>query len=145
LVTHLTPPDRRPDGPSDSDTDFVGVVAIVDDDRSVRRALRRLLLAVGVESVVHDSGTEFLASPMLHDVECLLLDVHMPGMSGMDVLAEVQVAATKLPVILMTGRYEVDFAERALSAGASAFLRKPFEENDLFAALAEATGRTVRP
>jgi FixJ family two-component response regulator len=143
-VTEPTPlPDPLPEDP-DRSSAFAGLVAVVDDDLSVRKALRRLLLSVGVQSVVHESGREFLASPALHEVDCLLLDVHMPGMSGLEVLAEVRVAATKLPVILMTGRYEVDFAERALDAGASAFLRKPFGETDLFAALLQATGRGVR-
>jgi FixJ family two-component response regulator len=143
-VTEPTPlPDPVPEDP-DRSSAFAGLVAVVDDDLSVRKALRRLLLSVGVQSVVHESGREFLASPALHEVDCLLLDVHMPGMSGLEVLAEVRVAATKLPVILMTGRYEVDFAERALDAGASAFLRKPFGETDLFAALLQATGRGVR-
>ncbi len=122
---------------------FDGLVAIVDDDHSVGRALQRLLRSVGVRSVTHDSGPEFLASPKLHEVDCLLLDIHMPGMSGMEVLSAVRVAATKLPVVLMTGRYEADFEEMALAAGASAFLRKPFRAAELFAALGEATGRTI--
>jgi FixJ family two-component response regulator len=144
----MTEPTSFPD-PASEDYDrgapvFTGVVAVVDDDLSVRKALHRLLLSVGVRSVVHESGREFLESHALHDVDCLLLDVHMPGMSGLEVLAEVRVAATKLPVILMTGRYEIDFAKRALEAGAAAFLTKPFEETDLFAALLQATGCRVR-
>jgi FixJ family two-component response regulator len=116
-------------------SDAAGPVAVVDDDASVRKALDRLLRAHGYATVVHGSGPDFLASPDLHRVECLILDVHMPGMSGMEVLEAVREAATKLPVILMTGRYEVDFAQRSLDAGASAFLRKPFEEEALLAAL----------
>jgi len=119
---------------------FAGAVAIVDDDLSVRRALARLLRSIGVDVVTHASGPEFLASPGLHDVDCLVLDVHMPGMSGIEVLDEVRVAASKLPVVLMTGRYESDFAQRALAAGASAFLRKPFSDEELSAAITEATG-----
>lgn len=117
-----------------------GPIAIVDDDAGVRKALQRLLRAHGFETVAHESGPEFLESPALHDVECLLLDMHMPGMSGVDVLEEVRVAATKLPVVLMTGRYEVEFAQRSLDAGASAFLRKPFEEDELLRAIQTATG-----
>lgn len=115
-------------------------LAIVDDDGSVRRALKRLLTASGFEIVTHDSGPEFLESRMLHEVECILLDVHMPRMSGIDVLAAVRDAATKVPVVLMSGRYESDFAERALEAGASAVLRKPFSEEDLLTGIALATG-----
>ena len=119
---------------------FEGSIAIVDDDASVRRALLRLFRSVGVDAVAHESGVEFLESRALHDVECLVLDVHMTGMSGLEVLEEVRVVATKLPVVLMTGRYEPDFEDRALAAGASAFLRKPFPDEELFAAIAEATG-----
>jgi FixJ family two-component response regulator len=100
-------------------TPIAGPIAIVDDDDSVRRALSRLLQAHEMETLTHPSGREFLDSPTLHEVECLLLDV----------------AATKLPVILMTGRYDADFARRSLGAGASAFLRKPFEEEELLRAI----------
>ena len=122
-----------------TDAALGGPIAIVDDDASVRRALARHLEAHGLEATTHASGSEFLASPELHDAECLLLDVHMPGLSGLEVLEAVREAATKLPVILMTGRYEVDFAQRSLDAGASAHLRKPFEEDALLEAIAVAT------
>lgn len=122
---------------------FDGVVAVVDDDPSVRRALRRLLKAVGITADVHASGPEFLASPALHDADCLLLDVHMPEMTGREVLEEIRVASSKIPVVLMTGRYDVDFADRALAAGASAFLRKPFSDRELFDAIGEATGSSI--
>lgn len=129
--------------PTSEPKHFDGAVAIVDDDPSVRRALARLFRSVGVEAVAHESGMEFLESRALHDVDCLVLDVHMPGMTGLEVLQEVRVAASKLPVVLMSGRYEADFEEQALAAGASAFLRKPFPDKDLFAAIAEATGELV--
>jgi FixJ family two-component response regulator len=117
-----------------------GPIAIVDDDAGVRKALGRLLRVHGFEVVTHESGVEFLESAQLHDVECLILDMHMPGMSGVAVLEEVKVAATKLPVVLMTGRYDVDFAQRSLDAGASAFLRKPFGEDELLRAIETAIG-----
>ena len=122
---------------------FDGFVAVVDDDPSVRRALTRLLASVGVPCLAHGSGSEFLESPRLHDFDCLILDVHMPRMSGIEVLEAIQVAASKLPVVLMTARYDVDFAEKTLAAGASAFLRKPFTEDELFAAVSEATGMVL--
>lgn len=122
---------------------FDGFVAVVDDDPSVRRALTRLLRSVGVPAFGHASGPEFLESRELHNVDCLVLDVHMPGMTGLEVLEEVRVAASKLPVVLMTGRYELEFEERALAAGASALLRKPFSDAVLFAAITEATGEAI--
>jgi FixJ family two-component response regulator len=124
---------------------FEGFVAVVDDDESVRKALERLLASVGVRCDTHGTGLAFLESPALHDVDCLVLDLHLQGMSGTEVLAEVRVAASKLPVILMTGRYEVEFAEKALAAGASAFLRKPFGEEELFEAIKTATGMSPAP
>lgn len=136
-MTGPVPSERRGAG------SFDGLVAIVDDDLSVRRALARLLTSVGVRNEVHGSGLEFLDSPALHDADCLLLDLHLAGMSGAEVLEGVRVTASKLPVILMTGRYGVDFAEKALGAGVSALLRKPFSEEELFDALAEATGKSV--
>lgn len=128
---------------ADARSRFTGPIAVVDDDASVRSALVRLLASVDLPTVSHASGADFLASPDLHEVDCLLLDVHMPGLSGLEVLEEVRHAATKLPVVLMTARYESDFASRAIEAGASAFLRKPFADYELFAAIEEATGREV--
>jgi len=124
---------------------FEGLIAIVDDDVSVRQALERLLKSVGIVSESHGSGMDFLESPALHDADCLLLDLHLPGMSGTEVLGEIRVAASKIPVVLMTGRHEVDFGKKAMAAGASAFLRKPFGEEALFDALATATGKRVAP
>ena len=115
-----------------------GRVAVVDDDASVRRALRRLLGTVGFQTILHDCGTDFLSSPAVHEVDCVLLDVHMPGMSGIEVLEEIRVAASKVPVVLMSARYEADFADKALNAGASSVLRKPFVEEELLAAMADA-------
>jgi FixJ family two-component response regulator len=119
---------------------FDGLVAIVDDDPSVQRALKRLLSALGIRSETHASGLAFLESRALHDVDCLILDLHLPGMTGSEVMEEVRVVASKLPVVLMTGRYEVDFAERAFAVGASAFLIKPFSEEELLDAIIAATG-----
>lgn len=117
---------------------FSGMVAVVDDDSSVRRALARLLRAHDIPCVTHHSGVEFLSSPVLHEVDCLLLDVHMPELSGVEQLDAVRVAVSKLPIVLMTGRYDVDFAERAARAGVSGFLRKPFTERELLDALEAA-------
>lgn len=121
----------------------LGSLAVVDDDRSVRRALARLLGSIGIACVTHESGRDFLESPQLHEVDCLILDLHLPGLSGLEVLDELEIAATKLPVILMTGRYDSAFAADALAAGASAVLRKPFDDTELFQAIETATGQAV--
>lgn len=119
------------------------LVAIVDDDASVRGALARLLGSMGLECSTHDSGEAYLTSAEFHDADCLLLDVHMPGLSGPEVLDEVRDAATKVPVVLMTARYDGDFARRAIESGASAFLRKPFGDYELATAISDATGWSV--
>ena len=117
---------------------------MVDDDASVRSALSRLLRSMGLSCTAHDSGEGFLESPAFHEADCVLLDVHMPGLSGPEVMEEVKHAATKVPVILMTARYDADFARRAVEAGASAFLRKPFGDVELAEAITEATGWEIR-
>lgn len=133
----MTPPGSRepPATPG-----FHGLVAVVDDDPSVRRALERLLKTLDIRCVTHHSGVEFLSSSALHDVDCLLLDVHMPELTGIEQLDAIRVAVSKLPIVLMTGRYDVDFAERASRAGVSGFLRKPFTESELLEAIGVATG-----
>ena len=122
---------------------FSGMVAVVDDDSSVRRALARLLRAHEIPCVTHHSGVEFLASPVLHEVDCLLLDVHMPELSGIEQLDAVRVAVSKLPIILMSGRYDADFAERAAKVGVSGMLQKPFTEEELLDALEATVGHAT--
>jgi len=129
---------------SDLDAGATRTIAVVDDDASVRAALSRLLRSMGISCTAHDSGEGYLESPALHEADCVLLDVHMPGLSGPEVMEEVKHAATKVPVILMTARYDADLARRAIEAGASAFLRKPFGDDELAEAIAVATGWEIR-
>ncbi len=115
---------------------FDRVVDIVDDDESVRRALWRLLNSVGVQSRTFGSAGNYLDSADLESADCLLLDHHLPEMSGIELLEHVREVAPTLHVICMTGRDEPEVEQRLAAAGISGCLRKPFDQAELFAALA---------
>jgi FixJ family two-component response regulator len=102
-----------------------GLVAIVDDDQSVRKALRRLLRAAGLEADTYASGQEFLKAREVRQPDCLVLDLYMPGMSGLDLMQRIAENKPKLPVIIITGHDEPDMRSRCMSAGARAYLCKP--------------------
>ena len=112
------------------------VVDIVDDDESVRRALWRLLNSVGVQSRTYGSARSYLESADLKSADCLLLDLHLPEMSGIELLEHLSEVAPTLQVICMTGRDEPEVEQRLAAAGISGCLRKPFDQAELFAALA---------
>ncbi len=111
-------------------------VDIVDDDESVRRALWRLLNSVGVQSRTHRSARSYLDSADLESADCLLLDLHLPEMSGIELLEHLSEVAPTLHVICMTGRDEPEVEQRLAAAGISRCLRKPFDQAELFTALA---------
>jgi len=111
-------------------------VDIVDDDESVRRALWRLLNSVGVKSRTYGSARSYLDSADLESATCLLLDLHLPEMSGIELLEHLREVAPNLHVICMTGRDEPEIAQRLAAAGITECLRKPFDQAELFAALA---------
>ncbi len=111
------------------------VVDIVDDDESVRRALWRLLNSVGVQSRTYGSARSYLDSTDLESADCLLLDLHLPEMSGIELLEHVREVAPTLHVICMTGRDEPEIEQRLAAAGIRGCLRKPFDQAELFAAL----------
>ncbi len=113
-------------------------VDIVDDDESVRRALWRLLNSVGVESRTYGSARSYLDSADWESADCLLLDLHLPEMSGIELLEHLSEVAPSLHVICMTGRDEPEVEQRLAAAGISGCLRKPFDQAELFAALASA-------
>ena len=111
-------------------------VDIVDDDESVRRALWRLLNSVGVRSRTYSSARNYLDSADLEHADCLLLDLHLPEMSGIELLEHLREVVPTLQVICMTGRDEPEVEQRLAAAGISECLRKPFDQSELFAALA---------
>lgn len=107
-------------------------VCIVDDDDVVRNSLRRLLEAYDIETTSYASGIDFLSHHHRGQFGCLILDVELPGMSGLDVLSHLRsVANDNTPVVVITGRGHPFLKQRVLAAGASAFLDKPFRAERL--------------
>jgi FixJ family two-component response regulator len=109
------------------------VVFIIDDDVAVREALQGLLQDVRLQADVFGSPTEFLASKLPDAASCLVLDIRLPGMSGLDFQAQLARANINIPIIFITGYADIPMAVRAMKAGAVEFLTKPFREQDLLA------------
>jgi FixJ family two-component response regulator len=116
-------------------------VAIVDDDAPVRVALARLLRASSFETETYASGEEFLNSLRLHTPGCLVVDLQMPEMTGLQLQHHLARAGIKIPTIIITAHDEAGTRERCASAGASAYLLKPLQPATLIAAIKAATGR----
>jgi len=114
---------------------FECFVAVVDDDESVRRALARLVRSLGFEADVFASGEDFLAALLVRRPDCVVLDLHMPKVSGFEVQARMAEAGLTVPVIVITGHDSPEAQARALSGGASAYLRKPVDEQVLMQAI----------
>lgn len=120
------------------------LMAVIDDDASVRKALTRLLHACGHEVEAFASGAEFLDSSRVGAPDCLVLDVHMPSVSGLDVQAALLARGIPVPIIFITAYDDNALRERALAQGAVAYLRKPLAEQTLLAAIATAVGHGAR-
>jgi FixJ family two-component response regulator len=108
-----------------------GVVAIVDDDESIRTALLALLRAAGLSAKAFASAEEFLASGQQHAFACLIADIRMPGMSGLELQAELNSQNCRIPTIFITAHGDTSLQMQALRAGASEFLPKPFRDDVL--------------
>lgn len=106
-------------------------VAVVDDDESVRRAVGRLIRGFGFTVVVFASAEEFLVSGNLRDTSCLILDVHMPRMNGLQLQAYLVQAGCLMPIIFITAYPDEKVRAQALQAGAACFLEKPFSDTAL--------------
>ncbi|WP_231712637.1 response regulator transcription factor [Vineibacter terrae] len=111
------------------------IVVVIDDDASVRAALEDLLGSVGLQVRVFGSVREFLAAERVDAPGCLVLDVRMPGQSGLDFQREMSGAGIHLPVIFITGHGDIQMSVRAMKAGAIEFLAKPFRDQDLLDAI----------
>jgi len=104
---------------------------VVDDDEAVRSSLRMLLKSLGIPAVTHGSAAEFLAEYDLEQPGCLILDVRMPGISGLELQDELNRRGAIIPVIFITGHGDVPMAVEAMQHGAVDFLQKPFSDKDL--------------
>lgn len=120
------------------------VVFVVDDDESVRTSLRFLLDSVGLDSRTFPSGTEFLTAYDPTQAGCLVLDVRMPGMSGLDLQRELNLRGAIVPVIFITGHGDIPMAVEAMQHGAHDFLQKPFRDQDLIDRIRQALAKDAR-
>lgn len=113
----------------------VPVVSIVDDDESVRAAMSSLVRSLGYRACVFPSAEDFLASPLLEDTSCLIVDIQMPGMSGLDLQAELSAHRRGIPIIFITAFPEDRIRQRAEAAGAVGFFSKPVDGHTIIGCL----------
>lgn len=127
-------------------TTALDTVFVVDDDLSIREALSSLIRSVGLRVETFPSAADFLQQPRPAGNACLVLDVRMPGLSGLDLQAEFARSGEPIPIIFITGHGDIPMAVRAMKAGAVEFLSKPFRDEDLLDAIrhALAQGRVAR-
>jgi FixJ family two-component response regulator len=117
------------------------IVFVVDDDESVREALRSLFRSVSLRVETFGSAADFLRSELPDVASCLVLDVRLPGVSGLDFQAELAKANIHIPIIFMTGHGDIPMSVQAMKAGAVDFLTKPFRDQDMLDAVAAAIER----
>jgi len=120
------------------------IVYVIDDDESIREALNSLIRSVGLKVATFASAQEFLQSPRPDVPACLILDVRMPGLSGLDLQRELAEANIHIPIIFITGHGDIPMSVRAMKAGAVEFLTKPFRDQDLLDAIQQALERDRR-
>ncbi len=111
------------------------LVYVVDDDVSAREGVARLIRSAGLLAKTYASGEEFLAAPRPKHPGCLVLDVNLPGVSGLDLQQELSKSGVQLPIVFLTGHGDIPMSVRALRGGASNFLTKPFDDEDLLNAV----------
>ena len=119
----------------------VPVISIIDDDASVREATQRFLRALGYVAHAFASANEFLRSSQVTDNSCLIIDIKMPGMSGVELQRQLQIQGCQVPIIFITSVDDESIRTQALNAGAVCFLTKPFEIRTLIKHLEEALKR----
>jgi FixJ family two-component response regulator len=121
-------------GPSDAQP----IVFVIDDDESIREALKSLLRSVGLRVELFGAASEFLKSKLPDAPSCLVLDVRLPGVSGLDFQTELAKANVHIPIIFITGHGDIPMSVRAMKAGAVEFLTKPFRDQELLDAVQRA-------
>ena len=117
------------------------IVFVVDDDESVRESLEGLIRSAGLRVETFASAQQFLAGPRANAPSCLVLDVHLPGLSGLDLEKRMAEVDIEIPVIFITGRGDIPTTVQAMKAGAVEFLTKPFSDHDLLEAIGQAIER----
>jgi FixJ family two-component response regulator len=121
------------------------LIAIVDDEESVRKALQRLIRSAGFAVETFPSGAEFLESMARHQPDCLVLDLHMPQVNGFEVQVRLNLAGVRVPVVVITGHDTPEARARTMDQGAKAYLRKPVDDLALLAAINEAIAGAGEP
>jgi FixJ family two-component response regulator len=116
-------------------TDAYGTVLVVDDDPALRESVRRLLRSLGLDTQLFASIADFLESDLPDGPACLVLDVRLPGKSGLDLQRELAAANRELPIIFITGHGDIPMTVQAMKGGAIEFLTKPFRDQDLLDAI----------
>jgi FixJ family two-component response regulator len=124
-----------------SETGEQGIVFVVDDDESVREGLCGLVRSVGLRVETFASAAEFLARKPPNGPSCLVLDVGLPGLSGMELQSKLAEAHRPIPIIFITGRGDIPMTVQAMKAGAVEFLTKPFRESQLLESIRQALAR----
>lgn len=122
-------------------TEEAPIVFVVDDDPSVRRSTERLIRSAGLEVQVFASAREFLKTPRPERPACLVLDLRLPGMNGMDLQYQLKQSGIQIPIIFITGHGDIPTSVRAMKAGAVEFLTKPFRRSNLLDAIRAAINR----
>jgi FixJ family two-component response regulator len=120
------------------------VIYIVEDDASFRKSMERLVLASGFVAAIFESADSFLAQPYIQRPACLLLDVQLPGIDGLELQQKLIERGCSLPIIFMTGHGSIPMSVQAMKKGAVDFLPKPFEAQDLRNAILKALERDVQ-
>jgi FixJ family two-component response regulator len=120
------------------------VVAVVDDDPRVRESLESLIESAGFTAQVFSLGEEFLQRGSLTETSCLITDIRMPGMDGLDLQRRVRLARPDLPIIFITAHHEDEVERRAFAEGAAFFIRKPFDAGELLRATKIALGKASK-
>ncbi|RJP18694.1 MAG: response regulator [Candidatus Abyssobacteria bacterium SURF_5] len=110
-------------------------ICVIDDDASVRKALDRLLKSVGYETEIFPSAESFLERPHFRGIDCLLLDIQLPGMSGIDLQKQLTSSGMNIPTLLMTAHGDPTMHEKAAKSGVANILRKPFDKAILLDAM----------
>jgi FixJ family two-component response regulator len=126
------------ESPNGRDRNERPLLSVVDDDESVRESLPDLLRELGFAARVFSSAEEFLSSDCVDETRCLILDIAMPGMSGLELYQELKRRGQEIPVVFITGQRDESLRARVVKQGAAGFLLKPFSDVDLLAAIKRA-------